>query len=415
MSTATDTINALLHNDFITSKIISSLEQTEHRDRVVSLLNNISAEKEKTCDKIFIITAAYDQIYKKYNSISLVVLVLSAVATLLEALRLSIEDYIEKNQPQLNTAAVSFTMNIIILLIGTIITVSSSIIRFRNYRELLEQLKDNQALLISYRDKYNKKYQKVLNLLALDTLEQDDIQSISEKIIEYDDAIKSINVLQYLRNEDIIKFNRYKAYFDLELHKIDIDKQVAKEKYEASSGIREINKPKVIDNKLKDVEKFSAIKRFKKMIGDKKKATQNTTNDIVIDNEGNKTLIQATIQSVQPPTQFVESVQQLVKPIQSSIQPIVQPVVQPVQPVQPVVQQLIQPVLQELIPQIETTVVQPIIQSVFDSVTIVQPVPTASEPSLEQTEIDDIIVTDINDSTSNNLPPLEEDFSGTQI
>lgn len=265
-------LNNILKNDFITEKLLKNVEQNQQYESVISLLNNITNDKERTNDKIFILTAAYDKINKKYNGISLVVLVLSSIATLLEALRLSIMDFVSKNS-NVNTESISFTMNILILFIGTIITIASSIIRFRNYREILEQLKDSRALLISYRDKYNKKYQKVLNLLAIDTLNSEDIQQISDKINDYDDAIKSINVLQYLRNDDVLKFNKYKAFFDFEMRKIDIDKQVAIKKYEMTSGINELDKGKEIqvNEKISKMNRYASIEKLKLFLNSKLK------------------------------------------------------------------------------------------------------------------------------------------------
>jgi len=276
-----DSLHHLLKNEFITEKLLKNIEHNQQYESVIGLLNNITNEKEKVNDKIFIITAAYDKIYKKYNSISLVVLVLSSIATLLEALRLSIVDYIAKQQPTVSIETISFIMNLVILFIGTIITISSSIIRFRNYREILEQLKDSQAILISYRDKYNKKYQKVLNLLALDVLEEEEIQTITEKINEYDDAIKSVNVLQYLRNDEIIKFNRYKAFFEFEMRKIDIDKQVAINKYENSSGIKNILKDDKSNPKIDNMNKYSKIQKLKRFL-QQKKETQ-PSNEIIVE------------------------------------------------------------------------------------------------------------------------------------
>jgi len=277
-----DSLQSLLKNEFITEKLLKNIEHNQQYESVIGLLNNITGEKDKVNDKIFIITAAYDKIYKKYNSISLVVLVLSSIATLLEALRLSIVDYIDKQQPSINIETISFIMNLIILFIGTVITISSSIIRFRNYREILEQLKDSQAILISYRDKYNKKYQKVLNLLALDVLEEEQIQTITEKITEYDDAIKSVNVLQYLRNDEIIKFNKYKAFFEFEMRKIDIDKQIAINKYENSSGINNIKITEKSNPKIDEMNKYSNVQKLKSFLQKKNKKAEDQ-NEIIVE------------------------------------------------------------------------------------------------------------------------------------
>lgn len=261
---------ALLSSDYIAEKILQQAHSNQHMEAVVNLLNHITTDKEKTNDKLFIISAAYDKVYKKFNNISLSILILSSIVTLIEAFRLSIVEFVNNN-PNIvaDTYIISFTMNIITLSIGTVITILSSIIRFKNYREILEQLKDKQSLLISYREKYSKKYEKLLNLLAFDNLTKEDLVSINEKISEYDNDIKTINVMEYLRNEDIIKFNRYKAYFDFQIRKINIDKEIAIQRYETrlSDKLSEIQA--TYNNDI--VEKHRTMKRLKEFFTSKKK------------------------------------------------------------------------------------------------------------------------------------------------
>lgn len=205
----------------------------EPRTKAINqLLQAIDREKKKTNERIFLVSAAYDKIYAKYNRISLFVLVLSSVTTLLEAFRLTLIEFIQKGAYDIDTNTIQFVMNSIILTTGTVITVLSSIVRFRNYRETLEQLKDSRACLINYRDKYNKKYHNVMNLKALDTNDEKQIKEIRDKIQTYDDDIKTINILQYLRNKDILKFTKYKAYYDYEMKKIEVNKRNSMEKYE---------------------------------------------------------------------------------------------------------------------------------------------------------------------------------------
>ena len=141
--------------------MISSLENIENsknKEAFEAILQRISFDRNKLNDKIFIMSAAYDDIYRKYNVISLLVLILSSIATLFEAFRLSISDVLTNTEYEPSIQIISFSINITTLTIGTIITVLSSIVRFRNYRETLEQLKDNLTIFIGYRDKYNKKY-----------------------------------------------------------------------------------------------------------------------------------------------------------------------------------------------------------------------------------------------------------------
>ena len=201
------------------------LGNKKQQDAILALLQRITHDRNKINDMIFIMSAAYDEIYKKYNIISLCVLVLSSVVTLTEAIRLSMMEYIHQNEIE-NTKNISFIMNIMTLSFGTIITILSSIIRFRNYRELLEQLKDNLTLLVSYRDKYSKKYYLVLQWTVIDSISNEELKILDEKIQKYDDDIKSINVIQFMRICDVIKFNRYKAFFDVELQRINMKKNI---------------------------------------------------------------------------------------------------------------------------------------------------------------------------------------------
>lgn len=268
----------MLANDYITSRLMQQNETNQHYDAVVELLNHIAADKEKTNDKLFIISAAYDKVYKKFNNISLCILILSSVVTLIEAFRLSILEFVNNNvNIETDISVISFTMNILTLSIGTVITILSSIIRFKNYREILEQLKDKQNLLISYREKYCKKYEKVLNLLAFDSLSTDEIKTINEKIIEYDNDIKTINVMEYLHNDDILRFNRYKAYFDFEIRKIDIDKEIAIQKYESQAGITMQD----IQNKKKNLNNYLTVKKLKEFLLQKK--TTPNQNEVISD------------------------------------------------------------------------------------------------------------------------------------
>lgn len=273
----------LLTNEYITQKLMQyhnpkEKEEEKHMQAIIDLLNHIATDKEKTNDKLFIISAAYDKVYKKFNNISLCILILSSIVTLIEAFRLSIMEFVNNNANIVTeTDIISFVMNIVTLSIGTVITILSSIVRFKNYREILEQLKDKQNLLIGYREKYNKKYEKVLNLLAFDNLSKDDIMSINEKIAEYDNDIKTINVMEYLRNEDIIKFNKYKAYFDFQIRKIDIDKEVAIQRYETHAGITLDD----IANRKKNVNKYNTVRKLKEYLLNKmSNKSENDTNII---------------------------------------------------------------------------------------------------------------------------------------
>jgi|688.fasta_scaffold00020_69 hypothetical protein len=255
-------LNSLLQNDYIKN----ILKFKKNNEAVVDLLDHITKDKEKTNDKLFIISAAYDKIYKKYYTISLSILILSSIVTLIEAFRLSIIEFINNSDSvSTDTYVISFIMNILTLTMGTVITILSSVIRFKNYRELLEQLKDKQNLLITYREKYNKKYETILNLLAIDNLTIEDVKDINEKISQYDNDVKTINILEYIRNDEFLKFNKYKAHFDFTIRKIDIDKHNAIQNYESKL------KQKF---ELNNINKYMKIQDIKKLLWNRNNDTQ---------------------------------------------------------------------------------------------------------------------------------------------
>jgi hypothetical protein len=239
------------------------LTMEQQQKAINELLEAIDREKKKTNDRIFLVSSAYDKIYAKYNSISLFVLILSSITTLLEAFRLTLVEFVQKGAYDVDTNTIQFVMNSVILTTGTIITILSSIVRFRNYRETLEQLKDSRACLINYRNKYDKKYHNVLNLKILEELDQQQIKEIKDKIQTYDNDIKSINILQYLRNKDILKFTKYKAYFDNEMKKIEFDKHRLMGKYE--------NNTSTFD-KFNELIKIHKLQKMEKHISEKNKA-----------------------------------------------------------------------------------------------------------------------------------------------
>ena len=243
---------------------MSSSSKQQQQEAVTYLLNHINENKSKTIDEFFVLSVVYDKVYKKYNAISLAILILSSLVTLVEAFRLCILEFV-RNYPESSDTVeiISFSLNITTLFTGTIITILSSIIRFKNYRELLEQLKDKQNLLIVYREKYRKKYEKLLNLLAFDSLTKDDIVDIHEKISEYENQIQNINVMEYLRTKDILKYNKYKTVFDVEMHKMFIDKDIAIKRYEAQTNttLQDIKNNQNVANESK-YTKIRAYKRY---------------------------------------------------------------------------------------------------------------------------------------------------------
>lgn len=235
-------VEQCISNDYKNLSELLLHKKIEQKNAIQELVKNIKRDIEKTKDKLFIVSAAYDNVYKKYYGISLSILILSSLTTFIEALRLSVLDYVNKKIIDIDEELLTLILNVIVLCMGTVITILSSIIRFKNYRELLEQLREKQNTIIEYKDKYNKKYDQLLCLSSSqsDTLDTD-IKHIIEKVTIYDNEIKSMNILQYLRNKDIIRYNRYKANFECELKKIELEKKLTMESFENTIQLKKNN------------------------------------------------------------------------------------------------------------------------------------------------------------------------------
>lgn len=253
-----------------------------------NLLERIIKSKTDTSTRLFMVTEAYDRYNKEYYRISLTILILSSIITFIEALRLTIIEYISKdNNDKLMIYNITFTLNISLLVIGTIITILSSIIRFKNYKEILEGLKEAQTLLVNYKNKYSKQYYILDNIKS-----QDKLYHISNKISDYDKKVKSINYFQYIENKNIIEYNEKKIKFDLNIFKIKATLQNELERFSRIKESEFININNNHNLKLEELknEKYKSIndiyydkEEFKVDLLKKKKKLNDEALDITID------------------------------------------------------------------------------------------------------------------------------------
>lgn len=221
------------------------------------LLSRIIDSKNEASTRLFMVTEAYDRYNKEYYIISLTILILSSIITFIEAVRLSIIDTKNTNIIS-NSDTINFTLHILLLVNGTIITILSSIIRFKNYREFLEGLKDAQLQLVKYKNKYMRQYYIIKYNYVNKIIQEQDITKISDKITLYDRAVKSINYFQFIKNTDIIKYNKTKAKFDVSIFEI---KTSTANNFEEITKKREneyinINNENDINKEIIDYNKF---------------------------------------------------------------------------------------------------------------------------------------------------------------
>jgi hypothetical protein len=222
---------------------------------VKNQIKKIDSSITKTKTKLFIATAAYDKYYKKYYRITIVLFILSSFVTFIEALRLIIVENVNKSdQILININLLNTLINVLILSLGIVITILSSYIRFKNYREILEELREKQNIIIEYIDKYKKQKNNLEYIYQIkeDDINFEEIEKIKNDIAEYDTKIESTNILEYLTTKDIIKFNDYKGDFEFKINEIVLKYKKKLKTLKEEEDIENIKSLKEKEEDIKD-------------------------------------------------------------------------------------------------------------------------------------------------------------------
>jgi hypothetical protein len=191
-----------------------------HKQKKQIVINQIKIIDDtliKIKKQLFIATVAYEKYYKRYYNITLTLFIFSSIVTFIDALRLIIIEYVNKSEEILiNEHLLTTLVNTLLLSLGILITILTSFVRFKNYREILEELREKQNIMIGYIDKYKKQKNNLEFLYQ--TKESDikfeEIEKIKNDIAEYDTILVSTNILQFLTTQDIIKFNNFRLEFE---------------------------------------------------------------------------------------------------------------------------------------------------------------------------------------------------------
>lgn len=203
-------------------EIVSMHEDTEEDEELRNKLrNHIASKVEIIRDKLQFISLKYDRVKEWFNMYSLILLVMSAIITLNDALKLLMVKYIsDHNVTNVNPDVIDFVMNIASLCMGTYMTVVASIIRFKNYREKMEKLGQMQDKFIHTRAQYNRE----LGILNLNKNESKSVlDDVNDRLSEYDQIINEVNILSEITNEEMLIFTKKTSNFKLELNKIKLD------------------------------------------------------------------------------------------------------------------------------------------------------------------------------------------------
>ena len=191
------------------------IEDLTDNDIRTKLKKHIAKKTTKITDKLQYVSLKYDIVKTKFNNYSLTILIVSALITLSDALKLLIIQFIGKNNLSINSNDIDFILNILSLMMGTYMTVIASIIRFQNYREKMEKLKEMQDKLIHMKALYNR---ELANLRLNKNEEKTLVDEVQDKLSEYDIIIDEINIISEISNNEMILFSeKISKFFDKSL------------------------------------------------------------------------------------------------------------------------------------------------------------------------------------------------------
>jgi len=195
------------------------------------LLIIIKDNKRKITNSLYIVSSKYDLIYFRYNKISLSILIISTIITFVEAIRLTIVNYdTQYNKSEIKNyiphETISLIINILSLSMSTILTILSSIVKFKNYKENMDKLKNIHDTLFNYKILYDKQKELIKFFKINNTLTDELYEKLKETIEGYNRDIKELSIFENIRNEDIIKFNKIKVNHDIKLHKLATEREI---------------------------------------------------------------------------------------------------------------------------------------------------------------------------------------------
>tara|TARA_B110000093_G_C12915875_1_gene386908 strand:+ start:361 stop:1056 length:696 start_codon:yes stop_codon:yes gene_type:complete len=193
------------------------IEDLTDNDIRTKLKKHIAKKTTKITDKLQYVSLKYDIVKTKFNNYSLTILIVSALITLSDALKLLIIQFIGKNNLSINSNDIDFILNILSLMMGTYMTVLASIIRFQNYREKMEKLKEIQDKLIHMKALYNR---ELANLRLNKNEEKTLVDEVQDKLSEYDIIIDEINIISEISNNEMILFSEKISKFKLKITNI---------------------------------------------------------------------------------------------------------------------------------------------------------------------------------------------------
>jgi len=244
VSNEPDNKNTTITADLVNvSQDMSVVSLTKKTDELLEIIKN---NKKKIINNLYIVSSKYDLIYYRYNRITLLILIISTMITFIEAIKLTLINYDtqyvdSKLSSFIAQETLSLIFSVVSLSLSTLLTILSSIVKFKNFKENMDKLKSIHDTLFNYKNLYDKqkeliKYYKISNDLTEEVYEK-----LQETIENYNKEIKDISVFENIRNTDILRFNKIKVDYDIKLQKLATTREIELLKIN-------VNKKKIKDN-----------------------------------------------------------------------------------------------------------------------------------------------------------------------
>lgn len=178
----------------------------------------LERNRKKIISILQIISLKYDDLNNKYNHFSLIVLIISAIITLLNGVSLVLTDYLKEINNRDFLIDLNMMTNIIILTLGTLLTILTSFIRFKNYREVIDRLKELEEKLITLKAFYSKEQNYLFVMKDDDEFNNNILPKSIEKL---NHEFNTLNIMTFLSNNDIIKYNKRLTYISKKLNEFN--------------------------------------------------------------------------------------------------------------------------------------------------------------------------------------------------
>jgi hypothetical protein len=174
VSNEPDNKNTTITADLVNvSQDMSVVSLTKKTDELLEIIKN---NKKKIINNLYIVSSKYDLIYYRYNRITLLILIISTMITFIEAIKLTLINYDtqyvdSKLSSFIAQETLSLIFSVVSLSLSTLLTILSSIVKFKNFKENMDKLKSIHDTLFNYKNLYDKqkeliKYYKISNDLT---------------------------------------------------------------------------------------------------------------------------------------------------------------------------------------------------------------------------------------------------------